>query len=216
MPPKPTSVLIADKSELIRCAVLNLLRSEFAVICVDSAQMALENARIFHTSIVMTDIALADGGNGFDLARRLRRLTPRPKVVLFTERASEEIYQESLRAGCCGYILKNKPTIGILYALRKIRDGFAVYPEEVRRFSIAPDPPPFAGTNGHGNLNLSRRETETVRLFAEGLTTKEIAVRLGVGARTAETYRQNAMRKSGQARSALLVRWAIRQGLVEP
>jgi DNA-binding NarL/FixJ family response regulator len=126
--------------------------------------------------------------------------------------AERQYVVQALRAGIRGYVLKSQGARDLIQAIREVHNG-AVY--------LSPKVSELAVDLSLGRAEaeadpLSPREREVVQLIAEGLTTKEVASVLGISVKTAEAHRINSMRKLDVHETASLVRYAVRQGLVQP
>ena len=161
------------------------------------------------------DVAILDISmpalNGVDAAREITRRSPRTRVLVLTVHQDDQYVLESLRAGATGYILKTRAVSELLQAIREVSRG-AIYVS-----------PGISGEAVRGYLNgetertdaLSPREREVLQLIAEGKSTKEVAVILGISSKTAESHRTRIMSKLDIHEVASLVRYAIRRGLIE-
>jgi DNA-binding NarL/FixJ family response regulator len=158
--------------------------------------------------VAILDIAMPHL-NGLETVRRLRETQPQIKSIMLTMHTQESYIFEALHAGAVGYVLKTQAMADIVQAIRTVLQGTlslspwvtrAVAQAYVRGTPLPRDP-------------LTSRECEVVQRIAEGQTTKEIAADLGLGVKTVESHRINAMRKLDIHETATLVRYAIRRGL---
>lgn len=172
---------------------------------------ALRLAHVHTPEVAILDIAMPHL-NGLEASRRLRDALPQTRVVLLTMHTEEPYVLEALQAGAVGYVLKTQAAMDIVQAIHDAIQG-AIYLSPrvastvvqayLTRSTLSPDP-------------LTSREREIVQLIAEGQTTKEIAVRLGLSIKTVEAHRSHLMRKLDMHETATLVRYAIRRGLTTP
>lgn len=152
------------------------------------------------------------GLNGFDVTRRVTKKTPRTRVVILSMYSSEAHVVEALRSGASAYVLKDASGDDLLTAIREAAAG--------RRYLSAPFSSDLIETylKRPGGIDpyetLTPREREVLHLVAEGLTSGEIAVRLFISPRTAESHRANLMRKLGLRSRTDLVRFAFQRGIV--
>ena len=214
-----TSVLIAEPHQLFRDALRTLIERDgpfrVTVMVADGAQAVDRHARVGpDIAILRSDLPEL---NGVDATRCIVRDNPRAAVVLLAPDADAWTARAALDAGARACVLTTCPGDELMRALRTVANGSSyVCPRivdhvvQARRAGLgAPHaldvpPPPEA---------LTHKEPEVLQLIAEGKATKEIAQRLDVSVKTAETHRTNMMRKLGLHNVAGLTRYAIRHGL---
>ena len=208
----PTRLLIADDHQLFREGLKALLPpAEFEVVAeAADGQEAIRLGRRVQPDLALLDITMP-GLNGVDAARELLRVSPRSHVVLLTMHQDKAYLVEALRAGVRGYVLKSQPTAELLHALREVARGEVYLAPGFWRTLVE------SYQNGEDMVldPLSPREREVLQLVAEGKTTKEIASTLGISFKTAETHRANIMAKLDIHETAGLVRYAIRNRLIQ-
>jgi DNA-binding NarL/FixJ family response regulator len=149
---------------------------------------------------------------GIDAAREIQRVSPKTKTILLTMHTDERYILEGLRAGAKGYVMKTHAADDLVRAIREAARGGTYLGPEIseavvqayrNKTEIPVDP-------------LSARERQVLQLIAEGNTTKEVATKLDISVKTAETYRGRIMEKLDLHMTAGLVHYAIRRGLVQP
>jgi two-component system response regulator NreC len=149
--------------------------------------------------------------NGLDAARAILRDSPATKTVLLTMHTEDRYISEALKAGVRGYVLKSQAAADLVQAIREVLRGMTYLSPGVSRTvvdaylaksDLPPDP-------------LSLRERQVLQLVAEGKTTKEVAVQLGVSVKKAESHRTRIMAKLNIHEIANLVRYAIRNGVIQ-
>jgi len=162
------------------------------------------------------DVAVLDFAmpllNGLDAAREIRRRSEGTRMILSTVHTEDHYVLEALQAGLHGYVVKTQAAADLVQAIREIR-GNAIYLSPT--ISRAVVEAYFDKGSPPGDV-LSSRERQVLQLVAEGKTTKDIAVILGVSIKTADTHRTRIMRKLDIHDTAGLVRFAIRRGLIHP
>ena len=207
------TLLLADDHQLVRQSLISLLEHEgFDVVGEASdRRTAVRLVQELNPEIAVLDMVMP-GLNGIDAARQIQRSSPRTKSILVTMYAERQYVVQALRAGIRGYVLKSQGARDLIQAIREVHNG-AVY--------LSPKVSELAVDLSLGRAEaeadpLSPREREVVQLIAEGLTTKEVASVLGISVKTAEAHRINSMRKLDVHETASLVRYAVRQGLVQP
>jgi DNA-binding NarL/FixJ family response regulator len=150
--------------------------------------------------------------NGAEATRQIRSAQPHTEVLIFTMHDNETLIQEVLKAGARGYLLKTdarRYLIGAIEALAAHKPFFTAEASEALLGS-------FLSLPTRERSNLTHRERGVVQLIAEGYTNKQIAGLLDISLKTVETHRATIMRKLNLASSAELVRYAIRNQIVEP
>jgi DNA-binding NarL/FixJ family response regulator len=158
------------------------------------------------------DVSLPDG-DGIAVSRRIFEFLPDVRIVMISGLSDEKTVNEAIRAGVAGYLLKSNASSELISCLRAVAAGNAFLSPEIailvmRGFKQLLDNP-----GGSASTLLSEREREVLRLLAAGLRTKEIALRMGIGVKTIETYRARLLKKLGCASTNELVRYAIREGI---
>ena len=162
--------------------------------------------------LVFMDIAMA-GMNGLEATWQLKRDHPQVKVVILSMHANGEYVEQALQLGASGYLLKDARVEEIAEAVRQIQLGEIYLSPAVSGLSLKGA---YRTDSEFASLkNLTPRQRDTLKLMADGKTTKEIAKILGIGTKTVETHRAHLMEKLGIHDVAGLVRYALRIGLVE-
>jgi two-component system, NarL family, response regulator NreC len=209
----PIRVLLADDHALVREAFRVLLQGQGFEIAGEAVngQDAVRLARELKPDIALLDVSMPLL-NGLDAGREIQRARKETHVVLLTMHADGHFMASALRAGIRGYVLKSQATEDLLHAMRAVMRRQVYLSPEISRFALD------AYVNGDAPPEnpLARRERQVLQLVAEGKTSKEIAVVLGVGTKTAESYRARVMKKLDIHDTAGLVRYAIREGMVQP
>ena len=206
-------ILLADDHPIVRQGLKLLLEREGFTV-VGEASDGREAVGL--AQALCPDIALLDFTmpllNGIDAGRAILQTAPKTKLVLLTMHAEDHHVLEALRAGFKGYVLKTKAAEELVQAIQEVSRGKlyltpgvseVVVHAYLAKSELPPEP-------------LSLREREVLQLIAEGKTTKEVAVVLGVSAKTVESHRTRMMAKLNIHETASLVRYAIRRGLVQP
>jgi DNA-binding NarL/FixJ family response regulator len=209
-----TRILIADDHEVVRSGLRKVLevRPEWEVV----AEAADGKEAINKALATKPDIAVLDYSlplvNGIEATRQILMRLPKTEILVFTMHDSETLIQELLRAGARGYLLKSdakRNLIAAIEALSAHRPFFTTKVSEALLDSFLARPPGQAST-------LTNRERGVVQLIAEGHTNKQVANILNISLKTVETHRASIMHKLKLTSSASLVRYAIRNKLVEP
>jgi len=208
----PPTIVLADDHSVVRQGIKILLERESFEIVGEAVNgmEAVQLAEKHQPDIVLLDLAMPVM-NGISAVGQIREVSPRTKVILLTMHTEEHNVLQALRAGVKGCVTKTQAVEHLIVAIREVFAGGvylspsvsgAVVQAYLARSEAPYDP-------------LTDRERQVLQLVAEGNTTKEIALILGVAAKTAETHRVKVMDKLDIHSTAGLVRYAIRRGLVQ-
>jgi len=210
------TLVLADDHHVVRQALRTLLESEPGFVVVGEASDGLRVADL--VARLEPDVLLADlmmpGLNGMEVTRQVRKRCANTRVILLSMHMNEAHVLEALRSGVHGYVRKDATASDLIGAIRAVVAGQlymsppfsdqAIDAYRQRAEESAVDP----------YERLTAREREVLHLAAEGLGNTEMAARLGISPRTAETHRARVMQKLGLRRLADLVRFALRRGLM--
>jgi len=205
-------VLIADDHEMFRQGLRVLLEEEgFQFVAeASNGREAVQLCEQHHPEVAILDISMPLL-NGIFAAREIMKSNPRTKIVLLTQHTEDRMVLESLRAGVTGYVLKTRASSELVHALRAVCRGEMYLTQSISRTVVQA----FLMKDSLPERPLSHRERQVLQLVAEGKTTKEIASMLGVSVNTAETHRTNLMEKLDIHDTAGLVRYAMRNGVIQ-
>jgi len=208
----PIRILIADDHSVVRQGVRSLLeREDFEVVA--EAENGLEAVQLAEKH--QPDIALVDLSmpvmNGITAVGQIRSVAPRTKVILLTMHTEDHHVLQALRAGVKGCLTKTQAVEHLIGAIREVCNGGVYLSPNVSGAVVQA----YLGKSEAPYDPLTDRERQVLQLVAEGNTTKEIALILGVAAKTAETHRVKVMEKLDIHSTAGLVRYAVRRGLVQ-
>jgi DNA-binding NarL/FixJ family response regulator len=211
-------ILVADDHEVVRYGVRVLLEGHAGwEVCAEAAdgRDAVDKAVTLKPDIVILDIGMPNL-NGLEATRQILRTTPQARVLILTMHESEQVVREVLEAGARGFLLKSdagRDLIAAVEALQRYKTFFtSKVAEMVLENFLKSKPGPAEG--GERDI-LTPREREIVQLLAEGKSTKEVAVALGLSVKTAETHRSNIMRKLNLHSISELVLYAVRNNIVQ-
>lgn len=213
---RPTRrVMIVDDHDAIRRGVRQLIETKPYFQIVGEAadgRTGLKVAKETRPDIAVLDYSIPEL-NGLDLAHALKREFPHIEILLYTMHDREEIIMDVLRAGVRGFILKSDAEKHLLAALDSLSVHRSYFSGAVSDTLLNQ----FLETKPHTQASsLTHREREVVQQVAEGRINKEIAARLSISLKTVETHRASAMRKLKLRTTADLVRYAVRNQLVQP
>jgi len=218
-------VLLADDHALVRAgirALLTGLPDVDSVIEAGDGQEALSLLRELRPDVALVDIAMP-GLNGLELAARVMREAPATRLVILSMHGTPGHVAQALRAGVCGYLLKDSAADELPVLLRAVMRGETYLSPTISKQVVdgylgrtsSPATAAAAGSPDGSALDvLTSRQREILQLVAEGKSTKEVAQLLDISAKTVETHRGQIMERLGIHDLAGLVRYAIRTGLV--
>jgi len=204
--PTKISVLLVDDHALVRRGFRRILEDEPDIQVVGEASDGVEavrQAEELHPRVIVMDCALPNL-NGLDATRRILKTSPETQVLMLSMHPEGTWVRQSLEAGARGYILKNAVDLELGVAIRRVAAGELVLDPQVE------SPRPLKGERN----TLTRRELEILQMIARGKSNKEIAADLGLSANTVAVHRANIMEALGIHKTAELVVYAIRNGLV--
>ena len=206
MPPK-ISLLLVDDHHLVRRGFRRMLEDESDIAVVGEAsdgEGAIRLARQLRPQVVLMDCALP-GTSGLAATKKIIAESPKIAVLMLSMHSEDTLVRQALDAGACGYILKNAVDLELAAAVRKAAAGETV---------LAPQFSRPASLKGERHTALTPRELEILRLIVEGKSNKEIADQLSLSVNTVSVHRANIMDALGIHKTAELVVYAIRNGLV--
>jgi DNA-binding NarL/FixJ family response regulator len=216
-PDRVTRILIADDHGIVREGLRRLLESEPELeVCAEASDgtEVLEGVERLKPDVVILDISMPTLG-GLETLERLRAKHPDVKVILLSVHGNSPLVQSAVALGADGYVLKNARATEIVAAVSAVTKGGSYFSPAIAREIVEQLRAPHRGAPEPFSV-LSAREREVLHLIADGLSAKEIAVKLGISSKTVEAHRTSLMRKLGARKATELVRYALRHGLIEP
>ena len=209
-----TRVLLADDHDMVREALRRMIDGPGDMRVVAEAQNgreAVELARELRPDVAVIDLSMP-GISGEETIRQIAKLGFGTRLLALTMHDDWERMRTALEAGALGYVVKSASAAELIEAIQTLQAGRAYLSPAVAHLVV--DAVGQHQTAVHPLAQLTDREREVLALVAEGLSSKEIATRLGHAPKTAETHRASLMRKLGVHKTSALVRIAIREGLV--
>jgi DNA-binding NarL/FixJ family response regulator len=211
---RPLHLLLVDDHPVLRAGLKALLSAELDLEVTAEASGGLAAVMLVETlglDLVVMDNSLP-GVNGADATRQIKKSRPELPVLALSVHEEIPFVRMMLDAGASGYVLKRSACDELVRAVRRVVAGETYLdPAIASRLLRAGQRPPSRETPS-AKVGLSERESEVVRLLAQGLTMKELAQQLTLSTRTLETYRARAMEKLNLKTRADLVRYAVRCG----
>jgi len=212
-------ILVADDHAVVRAGLRTLLESRPGWQVGGEAANGREAVEL--AARLKPDVAVMDIGmpllNGIEATRQIRRVSPETEILILTMHESEQMVEKVLEAGARGYILKDVADSTLISAVEMLRRHKPFASARVAEHFAAAGA--RAGTGGERRKRirgrLTQREREIIQLLAEGKSNKEVAGVLGISVRTAETHRANIMLKLDLHSVVELVRFAVRNNIIE-
>ncbi|HEV2698534.1 MAG TPA: response regulator transcription factor [Terriglobales bacterium] len=201
------SVLLVDDHSLVRRGFRRMLEDEPDIRVIGEAsdgKEAIELTRSLKPQVIVMDCALPEV-NGLQATRKILSFAPDTLVLMLSMHTEETWVRQAIDAGARGYVLKNAMDLELGSAIRRIVKGETV---------LDPQLLPKDNLKGERNSGLTTREVEILQLICEGKSNKEIAVQLDLSVNTVAVHRANIMDALGIHKTAELVVYAIRNGLV--
>lgn len=212
-------ILVADDHDIIRRGLKELLTSRSGwEVCAEAktGREAVTLAEQFKPEVVVMDISMPEL-NGLEAARQIRKSLPRTEILILTLHFSDQLVREIVEAGVRAYIMKSdadRDLVAAVEALSNHRPFFTARAADMLLDGFR-RPKTDIDTDTVIRNRLTAREREIVQLLAEGKSSKEVAVALGISVKTAETHRANIMRKLELHSVSELVRYAVRNQIIE-
>jgi DNA-binding NarL/FixJ family response regulator len=212
-------ILIADDHDLMRRGLKSLLEAHPGWEIVAEAHTGAEAAakvEELKPDIAILDITMPEL-NGLEAARRIRKISPRTEILILSMHYSDKLIRDILETGVRGYVVKSDSDRDLVIAVEALANHKPFLTPQATEVMLS-------GLSGaRGSLDdpdalkerLTSREREIVQLLSEGKSSKEAASVLGISIKTAETHRANIMRKLGIHSVSELVRYAVRNQIVE-
>jgi DNA-binding NarL/FixJ family response regulator len=204
---KKITVLLVDDHSLVRRGFRRMLEDEPDIDVVGEAgdgEEAIRQAHALRPHVVVMDCALP-GMNGLEATRQIVGDTPEVAVLMLSMHSENTWVRQAVAAGAKGYVLKNAMDLELGPAIRKVASGETVFDPQVQRHSTL---------KGERNGGLTHRELQVLQMIVDGKSNKEIAIALELSANTVAVHRANIMNTLRVHKTAELVVYAIRSGLV--
>jgi DNA-binding NarL/FixJ family response regulator len=208
-------IVIADDHELVRkglAAVIAEVGPWKVVAEAGNGRQAVELVSAHKPDLAILDLTMPEL-NGLEATRQILASEPQTRVLILTAHESEQLIREVLGAGAQGYVLKSDAGRTLVGAVEALLEGRTFFTSKVARMVLEGylrNP-----TAAETIPTLSAREREIVQLLAEGRSNKDVARKLDISVKTAETHRSNIMRKMQFDSLSDLVRYAVRNKIID-
>lgn len=205
--PNKISVLLVDDHSLVRRGFRRILEDASDILVVGEAsngEEAIKLAQELKPRLIVMDCALP-GTSGLSAARQILGKNPDVAILMLSMHSEDTLVRQALEAGARGYILKSAVDLELVTAIRRVIAGETVLDPQLARPAVL---------KGERDYGLTVRELEILQLIVDGKSNKEIASQLDLSANTVAVHRANIMDALGIHKTAELVVYAIRNGLV--
>jgi DNA-binding NarL/FixJ family response regulator len=218
-PPRPLKILIADEHDVMRQDFNAIIEGHPGwEVCgvASNGREAVEKAGELRPHVVVIDLMMPEL-NGLDAARQIKRQLPATEILMFTAHQTEELIRNAFEAGVKSFVLKAEAPQFLVEAIESLARHKPFFTGKVSEILFSQILNRADGVRGDAPKGqpLSAREREIVHLLADGKSNKEVAAALGISVRTAESHRAAILRKLNLDSIAGLVRYAIRNKLIE-
>jgi DNA-binding NarL/FixJ family response regulator len=211
-------IVLVDDHDLVRRGLSLLLEFETGFEVVGEAQdaiEAIETTRRLRPDVLIVDMVLPNG-NGIEVTREIKRHLPETQVILLSMYDSPAYVTNAFQAGAQGYVLKRSKPDELLLAIRSVLAGNHYLSSELNQDALIDYAQYLKKEAGDEFFQtLTEREQQVFRMAARGVSNPEIARALSLSTRTIETHRANLLRKLNLKNQTELVRYAVKNGLVE-
>lgn len=212
----PIKIVIADDHALIAEGIKKIVEdaADLKVVAIlNNGKETIDFIEQHKIDMVLLDINMPVM-DGIECATYLAKHHPKVKVVILSMHMETSIYQELIKIGVKGYMLKTIPSKEMLSAIKKINDGGAFFSEELTSSTNKTSYIPLSLKSKLAD-EITARELEIIQLIAKGFTNQQIADKLFISVRTADTHRTNILKKLNLNNVASLIRFAFENDLIE-
>jgi DNA-binding NarL/FixJ family response regulator len=210
------SILLVDDHDLVRQGLRSMLEGQPGwTICAEAAtgREAINLAEQFQPDIVVIDIHMP-GMDGLEATREILAANPQTEIVVLTIDETKEVVQAAKEVGARGIVMKSDAVRDLVAAVAALAGHEPFYTHKVSEI-LMQEPVHLLDASPADTIQPTKRERDVVVLVAEGLGNKQVAATLGISAKTVESHRRNVMHKLRLRSTADLVRYAVRNGLIQ-
>lgn len=216
---KKIRVLLAEDHTLVRQGFRRILEDDPGMVVVGEAGTglaAIEQFRTLRPDVVVMDLSMPELG-GLEASAEILKIDPQAKILILSMYSNEAYVQKALEIGALGYVLKNAIEVDLTRAVMALSEGNTYLSPEISKLVIQ-----NIRSGGQGEKvsddydRLTLREKEVLQLIAQGKSNKEVAALLNISVNTVAVHRAHLMETLGFHRTAELVLYAVKKGLVVP
>jgi two-component system response regulator NreC len=211
-------VLVVDDHSLVREGVITMLSiyDDFTIVGeAESGEEALKQIEALSPDVVLLDINMP-GMNGIETAKRVAVDFEQVKIIILSMEVTQDHISEAIKAGVAGYLAKDTKKAILAEAIRKVMEGEQYFGQKISQVIFKGFYNQSKGERvANENKDLSKREVEVLRQIATGLSNREIADKLFISIRTVDAHRNHIMQKLSLKSTAQLVKYAIREKIIE-
>lgn len=212
-----TRIALADDHQIVRQGLRKLLEAEADFSVVGEAADGLTTVDLverMRPDVIVLDVMMPDL-NGLEVTRQIKQRSPETRVLILSMHTDESYVMEALRNGASGYVLKDSSASDLVEAVREVTAGRRYLSARLSDRAVdAYIEGAKAAVTQDVYETLTNREREVLQLAAQGCSNAEVAERLSISPRTAETHRANTMRKLGLRTQTDLIRYALKRGIL--
>jgi DNA-binding NarL/FixJ family response regulator len=213
-------ILLVDDHPMIRIGIKSLLEDEKNIVLIDEAtdgDECLEKLDATSYDVIIMDIKMPKK-TGIDTTKEVVKKYPNAKVLALSMHDEQDYIVKMLQAGAKGYLLKNSTKEELLKAVESVSRGENYFSNDVSSIMLSKyihKEFPSSKKEYKSDVQLTKRETEIIKMISEELTNADIAEKLGISVRTVDTHRRNLLQKLDVKNTAGLVRFALQNGLLD-
>lgn len=209
-------IMVADDHDLVRQGLRSMLEAQPGwMVCGEATtgREAVDLVQQLQPDVVVIDVHMPDM-DGLQATREILAANPQTEILILTLDETREIVQAAKEVGARGIVMKSDAALDLVAAVAALAQHESFYTPKASQILLQNQVHPL-GVSTTAPVQLSERERDVVVLVAEGLGNKQVGTTLGISVKTVESHRRNIMRKLGLKSSADLVRYAVRDGLVQ-
>jgi DNA-binding NarL/FixJ family response regulator len=216
---RPVRILLADDHDVVRQGLRRLLEAQPGwIVCGEAmdGRQAVARCQEMAPNVAVLDVSMPEL-NGLEATRQIRKVSPATEILVFTMHQSEQLVRDMLSAGARGYLLKSDASGNIVEAVASLAAHRPYFNMRVSETILAGYLQAITQDSSQRRSGdpLTPRERKVLQLLAEGKSNKEVARRLEIGVKTVEAHRATLMRKIGANSIVDVVRYAVRNQIVQ-
>ena len=208
-------IIIADDHKLFREGLVNLLSDYEEIEIIENAEdgkEAYEKAILYNPDVIIMDIGMPNI-NGIEATKMIKKQLPDIKIIALSMHSDKHYIKNMLEAGATGYLFKNCTYNQLIDAIHTVNNGNKYFSEKITDLLIE-DYLDKGETSKNTVDELTPRELEVLKLYAEGKTTKDISVILFVSVKTVGTHKQHILEKLNLKTTGDMVKYALKNGII--